>query len=217
MRAPSRSMLATAAFLALGASCALGAGCTEKPGPTIARYDAGVQDASISDAGEDAGPAADAAPPPPAIPVDPSMPAGPSFDVDFTHRLRHLLDAITTNDAALCHDVQLPRKAYADDYATKSLVKVWDHGLDAAFKKSLGKLHRKHKRLELAFVSLEVPKAMELAPAREREGFRVPLWRVAHAKLHVKPAGQLPGDAKDTTIDLGSLVYWRGAWYVERL
>ncbi len=205
MRAASRLLLAIALT-----------GCREQSAPRTTRPDASVQDASIvvADAsvpGDDAGVVA------PAPAEDPAMPTAPAFDVEFTHRLRHLLDAISTNDAALCHDVQLPRKAYVDDYVSKNLVKTWDHGVDAAFKKALGKLHRRHRRVELAFVSLEVPKAMELTPAREREGFRVALWRVAHAKLHAKPTGQAPGDGKDISIDLGCLVYWRGAWYVERL
>lgn len=202
-------------LITLGVFATAGAGCPSKSGPTSAHYDAGIVDAGALHDGGAAD--ADADVPAPVIPDDPAMPPAPAFDLDFTHRLRHLLDAITANDAALCHDVQLPRKAYAEDYVSKNLVKTWDHGVDAAFKKTLGKLHRRQKRVDLSFVSLEVPKAMELAPAREREGFRVPLWRVQHAKIHVKPAGQPPGDAKDTTIDLGSLVYWRGAWYVERL
>ena len=81
----------------------------------------------------------------------------------------------------------------------------------------LAKLHRRQKRGELAFVSLDAPKTMELGAAHEREGWRVPLWRAEHAKLHAKPANQPPGETKDVVIDLGSLVHWRGAWYVDRL
>ena len=182
--------------------------------PARITYDAAavVQDAGPSDAA-----APDAAVPLP-LPLTPaSMPAGPSFDADFAHRLRHLLDAIATSDAALCHDVQLPRKAYVEDYATKDLSKVWERGVDAAFKKQLGRLHRRHRRTELTFVALEVPKPMEPTTPRERDGWRTPVWRIEHAKLHVRPAGPIAADAKDTWIDLASLVYWRGAWYVERL
>ena len=208
MRAPAR---VAALGIALAAAVV---GCPPHDAPDDTRRDASVQDASVAATPRDA-----AVDPTPVtvVTTEPSMPPAPAFDLDFTHRLRHLLDAIGTNDAALCHDVQLPRKAYVEEYATKDLVKTWDRGVDAAFKKSLAKLYRRQKRVELAFVSLEVPKAMALAPAHERDGWKAPLWRVEHTKLHARPAAQAPGDAKDTVIDVASLIYWRGAWYVERL
>ena len=210
-------MRATARLAAFGIALAavLVSGCeTRKPVPEM-RRDAGVQDASVS-----AAIARDAAADPTPVTVvttEPSMPPAPAFDPEFTHRLRHLLDAIGNNDVALCHDVQLPRKAYVEDYLSKSLVKTWDRGADAAFKKSLAKLHRRQKRAELAFVSLEMPKAMTLLPAREHEGWTTATWRIEHTKLHAKPVAQAPGDAKDTVIDIARLIYWRGAWYIERL
>jgi hypothetical protein len=208
MRAAARSV-----WVVLGASLAIG--CPPHDAPVETRRDASVQDASISVASSDAG-VVDAAPPP-LDTTEPPVPPAPAFDVEFTHRLRHLLDAIGTNDAALCHDVQLPRKAYVEDYAAKDLARTWDRGVDAQFKKSLGRLHRKQKHVELAFVSLEVPRAMEVVPAREHEGWRRPLWRVEHTRLHARPVAQAPGEVKDTLIEVGSLVYWRGAWYIERL
>ncbi len=210
MRARSRwAALGTA----LGA--ALVVACPTRGEPSDPRGDASMQDASIV---RDAAPDAALGPTPITVVTSaPSMPAPPSLDPDFTHRLRHLLDAIGANDAALCHDVQLPRKAYVDDYASKSLVKTWDRGVDLAFKKSLARAHRRNKRVELTFVSLDVPKAMVLAPAREREGWTTPLWRVERAKLHARARTQAPGETKDIVIDIASLVNWRGAWYVERL
>lgn len=209
MRAPARL-----ADFGIALAASLVVGCEARKAAPDTRREAGVQDASVAANPRDAGvePA-----PVTVITTEPSMPQAPAFDLEFTHRLRHLLDAIVTNDAALCHDVQLPRKAYVEDYASKDLVKKWDRGVDAAFKKSLTRLHRKQKRVELAFVSLEVPKAMTLVPARARDGWMAPLWRVEHAKLHARPVAQAPGDAKDTVIDIASLLFWRGAWYIERL
>lgn len=211
MHAPARSAFVALAALATAITVVA---CPAHEAVVESHYDSGnVQDAGIAPV-DAAVVDAQVAPAPTS---DPDMPPAPAFDLDFTHRLRHLLDAIGTNDAALCHDVQLPRKAYAEDYATKDLAKTWDRGVDAAFKKSLAKLHRRQKRVELAFVSLEVPKAMTLVPGREREGWRSSFWRVEHTKLHARPVAQAPGDAKDTILDVASLVYWRGAWYVERL
>ena len=201
------------AALALAALASVVVGCPAHEAVVESHYDSSAQDAASAPVDAAVADAQVVQAPP----ADPSMPPAPAFDADFTRRLRHLLDAIGTNNPALCHDVQLPRKAYAEDYATKDLARTWDRGVDAAFKKGLARLHRKQKRIELAFVSLDVPKPMALVPGREREGWRSSYWRVERTKLHARPVAQAPGDAKETVIDLASLVYWRGAWYVERL
>lgn len=199
------------------------AGCPAEPEPLRVR-DAGARDAAVPtprDAGAPDGDASiDAGVD--AVKMDWSMweggtPLSPSLDEELAHRLRHVLDAIAANNAALCHDAQLPRKAYVEDYAHKDPAKQFDRGIDPAFKKALARLHRRTRGHELTFVALDVPRGIEQLPIRDRDGWRVPTWSVRGAKIRATQRTHAPGERKDLTLDIGSLIYWRGAWYIEKM
>lgn len=210
--------LASLALLAIAVG-----GCPKDevyPARDAAVVDAARLPPTSTDGGSDAASDAEASAPisKPTWVSDGGMPLTPSFDVEFAHRLRHVLDAVAANDVALCHDVQLPRKAYTEDFAHKDPGKLFDHTLDVAFRKAIARLHKRHRNRELAFVALDAPHSMELLPAHESNGWREPTWQVRGAKIRAAVRGDLaPGEHKDVSIELGTLVHWRGAWYVERL
>jgi hypothetical protein len=183
------------------------AACTDKRGASSAdageaavlakAQDGGALDAGATAEAEDAGA------------LDTAMP-GPPGD-ELSNRMKHLLEAISQNDADLASDALFPRDAYA---ATKDLpdpAKAWEKRVQGVFKRHVGTIHKRVKGIDGAkFVSFELGRSIaQVTP--KKKGFKKPLWRVRHSKLTFSL------DGKTRHLDITEMTAWRGAWYVTEL
>ena len=169
----------------------------------------GEKKEAVSDAGPktDAGDAA-------VVVVD----AGPD-DAEMPHasneelsgRMKHLLEAISQNNADLASDCEFPRDAFIKTKDLPDPQKAWEKKLDGAFRKSIERTHKRSHGIESArFVSFELGSTItQLSP--KKKDFKKPLWRVKHSKLFYSV------DGKSKHIDVAEMVAWRGSWYVTRL
>ncbi|MFO0674151.1 MAG: hypothetical protein U0235_31815 [Polyangiaceae bacterium] len=147
-------------------------------------------------AGGDAGAPDDALPPPNAA--------------DLTLRGKHLLEAITADNAELANDFLFPRDAFVAARDTADPAKLWEKQIQPAFQRDVHTLHKRIKASDAQFVSLEVGQAIVRIVPKKKD-FKKALWRVKHSKL------AFTVDGKPQRIEIGEMVSWRGAWYVTKL
>lgn len=175
----------------------LAAACGEKQSAVtdggLGKGDAGDASVSAADAGPD----------------DAMMPH--ASNEELGGRMKHLLEAISQNNADLASDCVFPRDAFVATKDVPDPQKAWDKKLDSAFRRSVEKTHKRTHGIEGArFVSFELGTTIsQLSP--KKKDFKKPLWRVKHSKLTYTVEG------KTKHIDVAEMVAWRGSWYVTRL
>lgn len=166
--------------------------------------------------------------------VDASVDAGPAIEQDAgglpqTHdrpspdgalllaRAEGLFDAIVKDDPDLALPFFFPAGAYAQVKAIANPASDFKHRLLANYKRDI---HAAHEKLGAAasrakFVGLSVPmdRARWVEPGEE--GNKLGYFRVYGSKLEYEDQAS-PG-ARKLTIELTSLISWRGEWYVVHL
>jgi hypothetical protein len=194
--------------LAAGFALALAlAGC--KPAGAT-RSDAGVDARAPLDSGTlEAGASANAASPDAAAADDGALPAATSDEL--TLRAQHLFEAILRDNPELASDILFPRDAFETAHDAADPGKAWDGKLSSSFRRGVHSLHKRTKGIERAqFVSFEIGRMVTQATPR-RHDWKLPLWRVPHARLTYLL------DGRTARFDIGELTSWRGAWYVTKL
>lgn len=207
-------------FLALSGLAVLlllGAGCPkiERLTPDAGSLDGGKGDAKALgatvtvDAGDDA--EASAPPPPPAVTAPPIDLTPPPNDADLAARAKHLLEAITQDNADLARDILLPRDAYLKNRDVKDPGKTWELKVYNPFQKDVHRAHKHHQGLGRAiFVSVELGHDISTVPARPKE-WKYDVWRVSRSRIVYSLDGSV------LHLELGELTSFRGAWYVTHL
>jgi hypothetical protein len=152
-----------------------------------------------------------------AAPVDPAtLPQTrdrPREGDAFQARARVLWDAIVKDDASLALPFFFPMPAYRQVKAIANPEADWKRRLVAAFKRDIHHLHETlgSRAGDAKLVELEV--AAERAHWVEPgvEGNKIGYWRVFGSKLRYQTSR---GPA---SMDVRSLISWRGEWYVVHL
>lgn len=185
------------AIVLLAVAGALTSACGDKSG---AAADAGAADARARDAG-DAGNDAGA--------DDAEMPK--TSPEELAARMRHLLEAVSQNNADLANDVIFPRDAYLSAKDAPDPQKAWEKRVSTSFRRAVEKTHKRNKGIEGAkFVSFELGHSItQLTP--KKKDFKKPFWRVKHSKLTFEVEG------KTKHIEIAEMTSYRGNWYVTRL
>ncbi len=162
-------------------------------------------------------PSASIAAAPSAAPVDPgTLPQTrdkPEDDSEaFRARAEALFEAIQNDDPDRAMIAFFPKAAYEQVKAIANPASDWKYRLVANFKRDVHAAHAKlgRKSTVARFVSLDVgPSPRWVEPGEE--GNKLGYFRVYGSKLHYNVEGQ------DKTIDVTSLISWRGEWYVVHL
>jgi hypothetical protein len=146
----------------------------------------------------------DAGPPP-----DDALPPGTSDEL--MTRARHLLEAITQDDATLASDILFPRDGWLATRDAEDPGKDWDTRVVMPFRKKVHVLSRRHRDLNHAqVVSLDLGGAITQTTTRRR-GWKKTLWTVSESRL------TFVADGHTRVLSIREMVAWRGAWYVTRL
>lgn len=174
------------------------------------KHDAAKAAASVAtDAGEGGGDAM--APVAPVIVAPPIELTPPPNDADLAARAKHLLEAITQDNADLARDILLPRDAYLKNRDIKDAGKVWEAKVFVPFQKAVHRAHKSHPGLNRAiFVSVELGHDIASVPPRPKE-WKYDVWRVSHSRI----VYSLDGSVQH--LELGEMTSFRGAWYVTHL
>ncbi len=141
-----------------------------------------------------------------AAPADDTIPATSSDEL--TARARHLLEAISKDDADLATDIVFPRAAWLGLRDAADPAKEWDKKVDRPFRRSLHALSRHTDGAQ--FVSLELGRAVVQEPVK-RHGWKKALWSIHGSRLTYIVEGHT------RTLAIREMTAWRGAWYVTRL
>jgi hypothetical protein len=181
----------------------------ERPGLDAGMADVGsIRDAApdARDAGHEAGVDAGEA----IVVVDAGpQPVPPRHSEELTLRMRHLAEAVASDNMDLGRDALYPRDAFVAFYDSKDNGRYWDKRVATAFRKELARLHRRTKNVANAkFVSFDVGQVTENA---NKKDWRIPVHMAHHAKL------TLSIDGKVVTLTVAELVAHHGHWYVLRL
>lgn len=157
---------------------------------------------------------ASAAPSASAAPVDPgTLPQTHDRPQDDSDALRArgeaLFEAIQNDDPDRGMTAFFPKSAYEQVKAIPNPAADWKHRLVANYKRDIHAAHAKlgRKSTEARFVALDVgPGARWVEPGEE--GNKLGYFRVYGSKLRYSLEGH------ERTIDISSLISWRGEWYV---
>jgi hypothetical protein len=132
----------------------------------------------------------------------------------FQHNLGLLFRAIVNDDPEIARPFFFPVEAYKLVKAINEPESDWKHRLWKLFKRDV---HRYHGKLG------DDPQAASLVgfePRSERkkwmkphsEGNRLGYWRMTRNRLKLRDGG-----GKEHTVEITSLISWRGQWYVVHL
>ncbi len=132
----------------------------------------------------------------------------------FKRRLDLLWQAIVENDAALAEPAFFPKAAYE---LVKDIEKPgadWKHRLLKAFGRNISEYHKKlgDDPKALTFLGLDVDEKRVKWIDRGKEGNKLGYYRVTRSKLRYSEPG-----GKERTLELTSLISWRGEWFVVHL
>jgi len=160
---------------------------------------------------------ASAAPSASAAPIDPgTLPQTkdkPEADSDAVRaRGEALFEAILNDDPDRAMPAFFPRTAYEQVKAITNPSSDWKWRLVANFKRDIHVIHFKMGRKSTVsrFVSFDVgPGARWVEPGEE--GNKLGYWRVYGSHIRYAVDGQ------EKSIDVTSLISWRGEWYVVHL
>jgi hypothetical protein len=167
---------------------------------------AGVMDAAAD--ARAAAPVAEASVDPTAPPDD-AIP--PTSSDELTARSRHLLEAVTKDDATLAGDILFPRDGWLATRDAPDPGHDWEKRAAGPFRRTIHALSRRRKDAASAqFVSIELGHAMrQVTP--QRHGWKKVLWSVTGSRV------TFVVDGRTRTLAIHEMTAWRGAWYVTRL
>jgi len=137
----------------------------------------------------------------------------PSDDSDaFLARAEALFDAIQNDDPDRAMTAFFPRGAYEQVKAITNPASDWRYRLVANFKRDIHAAHAKlgRKSTAMRFVGFDVGAGARWVEPGE-EGNKVGYFRAYGSRLRFSVEGQ------DRTVDVTSLISWRGEWYVVHL
>lgn len=133
----------------------------------------------------------------------------------FKKRLELLWKAIVSNDASIAADVFFPVVAYEKVKDIQKPKADWKHRLMKNFERDVREYHKKlgpaPESLVLSGIDLDESRVKWMD--RGKEGNKVGYWRVTRSKLRYADG---KGGA-DKTLELTSLISWRGEWFVVHL
>jgi hypothetical protein len=132
----------------------------------------------------------------------------------FQQQARKLFDAIVANDPELTLSFFFPVVAYEQVKDIKNPARDWEYRLIAAFRRQVREYHRLlgKRRAETRFLRLEVPEERAEWMKPGREGNRIGYYRVLRSRLFYADA-----DGKERSLEVTSLISWRGEWYLVHL
>ncbi|MBX3199623.1 MAG: hypothetical protein KF894_15920 [Labilithrix sp.] len=215
--------------MSLLALCALIAGCSRGAPPAPEGVDAAVAPlppptpAESTSASDAAAAIVDAGAPkvtttsivdagdPGSLPQTRDRPPASSPALDA--RAAALWDAIVHDEPERALPFFFPVTAYEQVKAIHSPASDWRRRLVAAYKRDIHGLHeRLGKKAESAtFVRLDVPDERARWIEPDEEYNKIGYWRVYGSRIVYAV------DDKERTLDISSLISWRGEWYVVHL
>jgi hypothetical protein len=132
----------------------------------------------------------------------------------FKAASQRLFDAIVSDDAELALPFFFPVSAYQQVKDVQNPSRDWEQRLVRLFRRDVHEYHKAlgRRRAETKFVRLEVPEARAEWMKPGREGNRIGYYRVLRSRLIYTDA-----DAKERSLEVTSLISWRGEWYVVHL
>ncbi|MBX3207855.1 MAG: hypothetical protein KF764_22610 [Labilithrix sp.] len=184
------------------------------PGPTTADTSSVIDaaTAAIADAGAPRATAAlvDAGDPG-SLPQTRDRPAASSPALDA--RAATLWDAIVHDDPERALPFFFPVSAYEQVKAIHSPASDWRRRLVAAYKRDIHGLHERlgNKAASAKLVRLDVPDERARWVEPDEEYNKLGYWRVYGTHIVYE------ADGKERTLDISSLISWRGEWYVVHL
>lgn len=133
----------------------------------------------------------------------------------FKRRMELLWQAIVEDDPSIATEaVFFPRVAYAQVKDIPKPEADWKSRLVKAFERNVHEYHRKlgddPKAAKL--VAVEVDEKRVKVMERGKEGNKLPYHRVTRSKIR-----WVDGAGKEKTLELTSLIAWRGEWFVVHL
>ncbi len=185
------------------ADAAPGAAATAPSAPNAPSTDAGTSATASA--------AADAGPDPGTLPQTKDKPeaSGPAFDA----RVAALWSAIVKDDPDVAMPFFFPVTAYEQVKAITNPASDWRRRLVAAYKRDV---HALHKRLgdqasSAKFVRADVPQDRARWVEPNEESNKLGYYRVYGTRLVYEL------DGKERSLEVTSLISWRGEWYVVHL
>ncbi len=156
---------------------------------------------------------------PPLVAADgtplPQTEARPSVtDERFKQRMQRVADAIVTGDAAKAKPSFFPLVAYAQVKDVQKPERDYRYRLLGNFERDV----REYRKLlgrdaeGAEFLGVEVPEARVEWMKPGKEGNRLGYFRVLRSKLRFRLSS-----GKERSLELTSLISWRGEWYVVHL
>ena len=131
----------------------------------------------------------------------------------FDARVEALWEAIVNDDPDRATPFFFPKTAYAQVKALVNPESDWKYRLVAAYKRDIHAAHVKLGRqaTEARFVAFDVPQDHARWVDPGEEGNKLGYFRVYGTRLRYEIDGQ------PRTLDVTSLISWRGEWYVVHL
>jgi len=131
----------------------------------------------------------------------------------FDARVQALWEAIVNDDPDRAMPFFFPKTAYAQVKAIVNPESDWKYRLVAAYKRDIHAAHVKLGRqaTEARFVAFDVPEERAKWVDPGEEGNKLGYFRVYGTKLRYEIDGQ------PRTLDVTSLISWRGEWYIVHL
>lgn len=145
----------------------------------------------------------------------PQTDARPSTtDARFKRRMQRLADAIVSGDVEQARSSFFPLVAYAQVKDVQKPERDYRFRLMSNFQRDLREYRKAlgHEAGHAEFLGVEVPEARVAWMKPGKEGNRLGYFRVLRSKLRFR----LPG-GKERSLELTSLISWRGEWYVVHL
>lgn len=133
----------------------------------------------------------------------------------FRRRMDLLWRAIVADDPSIATEaVFFPKVAYAQVKDIKKPEADWKSRLVRAFERNVHEYHRKlgDDPAAARLVGIEIDEARVKVMERGKEGNKLPYHRVTRSKIRF-----VDGAGKERTLELTSLIAWRGEWFVVHL
>lgn len=134
-------------------------------------------------------------------------PASPRFQA----RIDALFRGIVADDPQIALPAFFPPTAYAQVKAVANPKVDWERRLVAAFKRDLHAIHQRLGTKKLSFVRLDIPAHAVRWVEPDEEMNRIGYFRVYGSRLVLDAGGH------QETVEIKSLISWRGEWYVVHL
>lgn len=132
----------------------------------------------------------------------------------FDAGVRALFRAIQVDDPSIAEAFFFPLVAYEQVKDVEEPKRDWERRLMANFRRDI---HDYHKRLgpkaaDARFLGIDLPKERMKWMKPRSEGNKLGYFRVTRSRLRYQTA-----DGKPATLEVTSLISWRGEWYLVHL